>query len=281
MVEDGKNTDSNVSNSDKPISKENMCFNPGDVTDEINAFLAMDCFFDFEESDPLHHEFAGELITIPPRVDREHKEYLNLMRLLCDISSSRPPKNFHANPSSIIESLPTFHIPVEDSDSLREEINIFLVPEDLIPSSIESDLESEGDVIVHNDLFNDDLNQSLSFLPIVLADMPCTDIANITRKQSKPGKNEYKTERVYKSREFLAKRARRHHVLSLARIDKRNDTLASYKHTREEKFALKPLDPMIGIKGRDEIKAWRSMLRDLEASLSAINSKLPHTQEGG
>ncbi|GKB12608.1 reverse transcriptase domain-containing protein [Tanacetum coccineum] len=72
--------------------------------------------------------------------------------------------------------------------------------------------------------------------------------------------------------------ARRHHVLSLARIDKRNDTLASYKHTREEKFALKPLDPMIGIKGRDEIKAWRSMLRDLEASLSAINSKLPHTQ---
>ncbi|GJV16195.1 reverse transcriptase domain-containing protein, partial [Tanacetum coccineum] len=43
--------------------------------------------------------------------------------------------------------------------------------------------------------------------------------------------------RVHKSRG-----ARRHHVLSLARIDKRNDTLASYKHTREEKFALKPLE---------------------------------------
>ncbi|GKA56851.1 hypothetical protein Tco_0755923 [Tanacetum coccineum] len=47
------------------------------------------------------------------------------MWLLCGNSSSRSPKNFHASPNTIIESLPTFHIPVEDSDSLREEIDIF------------------------------------------------------------------------------------------------------------------------------------------------------------
>ncbi|GJR08306.1 hypothetical protein Tco_0790958 [Tanacetum coccineum] len=61
--------------------------------------------------DSLLDEFAGELITIPPRI-----------------------------------SLPTFPIPVEDSNSLREEIDIFPDPDDSIPLGIESDnYDSEGD----------------------------------------------------------------------------------------------------------------------------------------
>ncbi|GJS11795.1 hypothetical protein Tco_0368591 [Tanacetum coccineum] len=98
--------------------------------------------------DSLLDEFAGELITIPPIiVNREHKEYISLMeRFLFDNSSLRPPKEFYANPNTIIESLPTFPIPVEDSDSLREEIDIFLGPDDSIPPGIESDdYDSEGD----------------------------------------------------------------------------------------------------------------------------------------
>ncbi|GKB36270.1 hypothetical protein Tco_0881212 [Tanacetum coccineum] len=98
--------------------------------------------------DSLLDEFAGELITIPPRiVNREHEEYISLMeRLLYDNSSPRPPEDFHANPNTIIESLPTFPIPVEDSDSLREEIDIFPGPDDSIPPGIESDdYDSEGD----------------------------------------------------------------------------------------------------------------------------------------
>ncbi|GJX48712.1 hypothetical protein Tco_0273902 [Tanacetum coccineum] len=77
--------------------------------------------------DSLLDEFAGKLITIPPRiVNREHEEYISLLeRLLYDNSSPRPPEDFHVNPNTIIESLPTFPIPVEDSDSLREEIDIF------------------------------------------------------------------------------------------------------------------------------------------------------------
>ncbi|GJT15644.1 hypothetical protein Tco_0874350 [Tanacetum coccineum] len=73
--------------------------------------------------------------------DSSHEE-----RLLYDNSSPRPPKDFHANPNTIIESLPTFPIPVEDSDSLREEIDIFPSPDDSIPPGIESDdYDSEGD----------------------------------------------------------------------------------------------------------------------------------------
>ncbi|GJW52380.1 hypothetical protein Tco_0093731 [Tanacetum coccineum] len=78
---------------------------------------------------------------------RTYEEYINLLeRLLYDNSSPRPPEDFHANPNTIIESLPTFPIPVEDSDSLREEIDIFPSPDDSIPPGIESDdYDSEGD----------------------------------------------------------------------------------------------------------------------------------------
>ncbi|GKA57384.1 hypothetical protein Tco_0756572 [Tanacetum coccineum] len=98
--------------------------------------------------DSLFDEFAGELITTPPRiVNREHEENISLIeRLLYDNLSPRPPEDFYANPNMIIESLPTFPIPVEDSDSLREEIDIFPGPDDSIPPGIESDdYDSEGD----------------------------------------------------------------------------------------------------------------------------------------
>ncbi|GJS23750.1 hypothetical protein Tco_0452382 [Tanacetum coccineum] len=98
--------------------------------------------------DSLFDEFVGELVTIPPRiVNREHEEYIShLERLLYDNSSPRPPEDFHANPNTIIESLPTFPIPVEDSDSLREEIDIFPGSDDSIPPGTESDdYDSEGD----------------------------------------------------------------------------------------------------------------------------------------
>ncbi|GKA46453.1 hypothetical protein Tco_0739336 [Tanacetum coccineum] len=63
-------------------------------------------------------------------------------------SSPRPPKIFHANPNTIIESLPTFPTPVEDSDSLREDIDIFPSPGDSIPPSIESDDDVVEDIPV-------------------------------------------------------------------------------------------------------------------------------------
>ncbi|GJU01229.1 hypothetical protein Tco_1111567 [Tanacetum coccineum] len=63
--------------------------------------------------DSLLDEFAGELITMPTRIiNREHEEYISLM----------------------------------ESNSLREEIDIFPGPDDSIPPGIESDnYDLEGD----------------------------------------------------------------------------------------------------------------------------------------
>ncbi|GJV94799.1 hypothetical protein Tco_1546376, partial [Tanacetum coccineum] len=95
-------------------------------------------------SDLLHHEFADEILTLPSRNDREFGEYLSLMTVLCEISISQSQENVHANQSSIIESLPISPIPVEDSEPAQEEIDIFLVPDDLIPPGVEND-DSENE----------------------------------------------------------------------------------------------------------------------------------------
>ncbi|GJX28611.1 hypothetical protein Tco_0236690, partial [Tanacetum coccineum] len=74
------------------------------LSDDTTHNLAPEVIFDHEpkqnesihntsitfspRSDPLHHEFAGEIITLPSRIAREHEEYLSLMTLLCEISTS-------------------------------------------------------------------------------------------------------------------------------------------------------------------------------------------------
>ncbi|GJR73978.1 reverse transcriptase domain-containing protein [Tanacetum coccineum] len=95
--------------------------------------------------DPLHHEFAGELLTLPSRIVREHEDYLIRMTLLCEISTFRSQENVHTNPSSIIKSLPVSFIPVENNDLVQEEIDIFLVPDDLIPPGVENDDSEDED----------------------------------------------------------------------------------------------------------------------------------------
>ncbi|GJR78925.1 reverse transcriptase domain-containing protein [Tanacetum coccineum] len=136
------------------------------LSDDTTHNFSFDVFFDHElqirnepeneslitfspKSDPLHHEFTGELIMIPPRIDREHEDYINRMPLLCGNSSSRSSENSHI----IIESLPTSTTLIEDSNSNREEIDIFSGPDDSIPPGIESDFDLEEDII--DNLLND------------------------------------------------------------------------------------------------------------------------------
>ncbi|GKB56360.1 hypothetical protein Tco_0912546 [Tanacetum coccineum] len=76
--------------------------------------------------------------------------YINRMSLLCGNSSSQSPENSH----TIIESLPSSITLVEDSDSNREEIDIFSGLDDSIPLGIESDFDSEEDII--DNLLNND-----------------------------------------------------------------------------------------------------------------------------
>nr|GEU70663.1 hypothetical protein [Tanacetum cinerariifolium] len=111
-------------------------------SDLIESLFKQDTLFDYSPKFYYLEEFSSELmptsIINEERIRREHEEYISLMEKLLTINSfPRLLKNLHAN--TIVETLPTFPIPVEDSDSLREEIDIFTGTDDLIPPGIESD----------------------------------------------------------------------------------------------------------------------------------------------
>ncbi|GJX53992.1 hypothetical protein Tco_0282361 [Tanacetum coccineum] len=90
--------------------------------------------------DSLLDEFAG---IDDDNLDQEGEIHL-VERLLYDHSSPRSPEELNVENS--IESFSSSPIPVEDSDSLREEIDIFLGLDDLISPGIESDdYDSEDD----------------------------------------------------------------------------------------------------------------------------------------
>ncbi|GJW96732.1 hypothetical protein Tco_0178540 [Tanacetum coccineum] len=177
MEENVEIKNSNVSDEpvllNTPLSDKVEYFAPEDKNDEINDFLAIEVSSNFEEgyfdsegdvtfldnllsdddshnlvsevitdhepeqigssitfsprSDPLHHEFADEPLPLPARNDHEFEEYLSL---------------------------------VTDSEPTQEEIDIFLVQDDLIPPSVEND-DSEDEV---NDLSNLD-HQDDSSIP--------------------------------------------------------------------------------------------------------------------
>ncbi|GJX63642.1 hypothetical protein Tco_0296542 [Tanacetum coccineum] len=104
----------------------------------------------------LIEEFSGELAPInpiPPRIvkaDLDPEEDIRLIEKLFNDDS--PPHSLEELNSkitdAIIESFSPSPILVEDSDSLMEEIDIFLAPDDSIPPGIENDdYDSEGDVL--------------------------------------------------------------------------------------------------------------------------------------
>ncbi|GJR27579.1 hypothetical protein Tco_1103811 [Tanacetum coccineum] len=138
------------------VGKEELVYYAYLLSDDVSHNLASEVISDHEpeqnessitfspRSDPLHHEFAGEVITLPSRNDREFGEYLSLMTVLCEISTSQSQENVHAQQSSVIESLPISPIPVEDSEPVQEDIDIFLVPDDLIPPGVENDISKIG-----------------------------------------------------------------------------------------------------------------------------------------
>nr|GEW40142.1 putative ribonuclease H-like domain-containing protein [Tanacetum cinerariifolium] len=119
--------------------------------------------------DSLFDEFAGELTLLksfPPGIDETdchpEKEICLTKRLLYENSSPRPPEEFVSdNSNADVESFSSSPIPIKDSDSHMEEIDLSLNLDDQMPSGIEEeDYDSERDILIPKDLPSDN---SLSF----------------------------------------------------------------------------------------------------------------------
>nr|GEU68376.1 hypothetical protein [Tanacetum cinerariifolium] len=119
--------------------------------------------------DSLFDEFAGELTllkSISPGInetDCDPEEEIRLIkRLLYDNSSPRLPKEFiFENSDAAIESFSPSPIPIDDSDSLIEEIDLSFTPDDPMPTGIEKDdYDSERYILILEEFLS---NDSLSF----------------------------------------------------------------------------------------------------------------------
>nr|GEV31102.1 hypothetical protein [Tanacetum cinerariifolium] len=120
--------------------------------------------------DSLLDEFASELTllkSIPPgnnETDCDREEEIHLIkRLLYDNSSPHPPEEFISeNSDTTIESFSQFPIPIKDSDSFMEEIDLSFTLDDPMPSGIEKDdYDSERNILILEELLS---NNSLSLL---------------------------------------------------------------------------------------------------------------------
>nr|GEW87628.1 hypothetical protein [Tanacetum cinerariifolium] len=139
--------------------------------------------------DSLLDDFAGELTllkSIPPRIDETdcdpEEDICLIERLLYDNSSPRLPKEFVSkNSNADIESFSSSPIPIKDSDSLMEEIDLSCTPNDPMPPGIEEyDYDSERDIIILEELLD---NYSLS-LPVI--ESYHFDIPSVSRPPAKP-----------------------------------------------------------------------------------------------
>nr|GEY70791.1 hypothetical protein [Tanacetum cinerariifolium] len=110
--------------------------------------------FKFDYLKEFSGAFMPSSIADEERIKREHAEYISLMERLFTIN---PCHRLMENSNTIVETLPTSPIPLEYSDSQREEIDIFTGTDELLPPSFESDdYDSERDINVLEELLVDD-----------------------------------------------------------------------------------------------------------------------------
>nr|GFA87374.1 hypothetical protein [Tanacetum cinerariifolium] len=152
-----------------------------------------------EEDVPIEEfkEFFGELVHINPilpgikEADFDLEEEIRFVEnLLYDNSSPRPPEELNAKiADTIVESLSPSPIPVEDSDSLMDEIDLFLAMDDLLPPSIESDgYDSEGDIHFFEEMLIDNY---ISILENESSDFYHQDDPSFPRPPSEPPDAEF------------------------------------------------------------------------------------------
>nr|GEW04095.1 hypothetical protein [Tanacetum cinerariifolium] len=164
-------------------SVENFVPNPKSLLSQHSSIISS------SKIDSILDEFVGELIflkSISPKIDEadcDPEEEIRLIeKLLYDNSSHRPPKDPNSkNSDDVIKSFSPYSISVEYSDSLMEEIDLSLTPDDSMPPGIENDdYDFEGDIFFLEELISNDSlslpeNESFHF-----------DVPSSTRPPAKP-----------------------------------------------------------------------------------------------
>nr|GEV57734.1 hypothetical protein [Tanacetum cinerariifolium] len=137
-------------------SSDNESFSDEDVPKEIYSNPLFDEEIISSKIDPHHFNAESDLIESLLNRDTLIVSSPKFDSLLEEFSD--PQKNFYSkNFDAIIETFSPSPIPIEDNDSLMEEIDLSLTPDDSMPSGIENDdYDSEGDILFLEELLSND-----------------------------------------------------------------------------------------------------------------------------
>nr|GEX49374.1 hypothetical protein [Tanacetum cinerariifolium] len=178
-------SDDFTSNDNESIHDENVPIEESKVYS--NPLFDDDEIYSDELDSHVESNFVGSLSNHDALIDsREHAEYISLMERLITINPCPRPT---LNANSIVESLPSSLIPVQDNDSQREEIDIATDTDELLPPGFEND-DSEGEIDVVDDLR---IDNSISNSENELSDNEASDFDNpsFPRPPSEPPDAEF------------------------------------------------------------------------------------------
>nr|GEZ12094.1 hypothetical protein [Tanacetum cinerariifolium] len=129
------------------------CFNV--EYDFVESLLNRDTFIDSSSK----FDFSGELAHVNQEIKESDFDFVEEIRrienLLYDNSSPRLSEELNAEiADTIIESIPSLPIPVQDGDSQREKIDFVIETDDVLPPSVENEDDSLNDPLLEEaDLF--------------------------------------------------------------------------------------------------------------------------------
>ncbi|GKC46144.1 hypothetical protein Tco_1063866 [Tanacetum coccineum] len=137
---------------DSSITSPKIDFLPEEFVGELDFIDPILPGIDFDEDDfdEEEGENDNDILQIEDEILREKLLNVNLLVDKIEALKLTPFIPF------VLENPSSSPIPVVDSDFLIEEVDTFLVPEDSIPPGIESDLDSEGDIVFLDNLLNED-----------------------------------------------------------------------------------------------------------------------------
>nr|GEU91890.1 reverse transcriptase domain-containing protein [Tanacetum cinerariifolium] len=160
--------DESLFEEDVPIEESKVYPNRLFDDDEIN-------FDELESHTNYLEEFSGQLAHINPEIkeaDFDVEEEIRLIEnLMYDNSFLRPPEELNAEiANTIVKSIPSSIISVQDNDSQREEIDIVTNTDELLPLSVEKNNDSEEEVDAVEELHLPPKRTSTSTTPAITQD---------------------------------------------------------------------------------------------------------------
>nr|GEX81795.1 hypothetical protein [Tanacetum cinerariifolium] len=139
----------------------------------VESLSTHDALIDSSQNhDHLKEPLMPIHIAEEERIRREHAEYISRIEMLFTINPRPHPT---ANANSIVESIPSSLIPIQDNESQREEIDIVTNMDKLLPLGVENDDDLEGEIDAVEELHVDN---SISNAKNELSDNGASDFDN-------------------------------------------------------------------------------------------------------